>query len=113
LIRRRGQVTLNGAPVLLSAREFAVLEALMQRPGALLSRAQLEDRLYGWGEEIESNAVSVYIHQLAAQARGGLHPERAWRGLLGRRFLEVSPNEFDPRARAAHAAGHAGGRRGR
>ncbi|MEP6873166.1 MAG: response regulator transcription factor [Burkholderiales bacterium] len=58
------QVTQGGAPVLLSAREFAVLEALMQRPGALLSRAQLEDRLYGWGEEIESNAVSVYIHQL-------------------------------------------------
>jgi len=58
------QVTKDGAPVLLSAREFAVLEALMQRPGALLSRAQLEDRLYGWGEEIESNAVSVYIHQL-------------------------------------------------
>jgi DNA-binding response OmpR family regulator len=58
------QVTQAGQPVLLSAREFAVLEALMQRPGALLSRAQLEDRLYGWGEEIESNAVSVYIHQL-------------------------------------------------
>ncbi len=58
------QVTLAGAPVMLSAREFAVLEALMQRPGALLSRAQLEDRLYGWGEEIESNAVSVYVHQL-------------------------------------------------
>ena len=58
------QVTQHGAPVLLSAREFAVLEALMMRPGALLSRAQLEDRLYGWGEEIESNAVSVYIHQL-------------------------------------------------
>ena len=58
------QVSSNGAPVLLSAREFAVLEALMLRPGALLSRAQLEDRLYGWGEEIESNAVSVYIHQL-------------------------------------------------
>ena len=58
------QVMQAGVPVLLSAREFAVLEALMQRPGALLSRAQLEDRLYGWGEEIESNAVSVYIHQL-------------------------------------------------
>ncbi len=58
------QVTKGGQPVLLSSREFAVLEALMQRPGALLSRAQLEDRLYGWGEEIESNAVSVYIHQL-------------------------------------------------
>jgi len=41
-----------------------VLETLMARPGAVLSRAQLEDRLYGWGEEIESNAVSVYIHQL-------------------------------------------------
>jgi DNA-binding response OmpR family regulator len=58
------QVTKDGQPVLLSAREFAVLAALMVRPGALLSRAQLEDRLYGWGEEIESNAVSVYIHQL-------------------------------------------------
>ncbi len=58
------QVTLAGQPVLLSARELALLEALMQRPGALLSRAQLEDRLYGWGEEIESNAVTVYIHQL-------------------------------------------------
>src|SRR5574343_833887 len=58
------QVTLDGAPVLLSAREFAKLEALMQRPGALLSRAQLEDRLYGWGDAVESNAVPVYIHQL-------------------------------------------------
>ncbi len=58
------QVSRAGVPVSLSAREFAVLEALMIRPGALLSRAQLEDRLYGWGEEIESNAVSVYVHQL-------------------------------------------------
>jgi two-component system OmpR family response regulator/two-component system response regulator QseB len=58
------RVTRAGAPVVLSAREFAVLEALLIRPGAVLSRAQLEDRLYGWGEEIESNAVSVYIHQL-------------------------------------------------
>lgn len=58
------QVSLHGVPVQLSAREFAVLEALLLRPGAILSRAQLEDRLYGWGEEIESNAVSVYIHQL-------------------------------------------------
>ena len=58
------QVTRDGTPVQLSAREFAVLEALMQRPGAMLSRAQIEDRLYGWGEEIESNAVSVYVHQL-------------------------------------------------
>lgn len=58
------QVTLHSAPVVLSAKEIAVLEALMLRPGAILSRAQLEDRLYGWGDEIESNAVTVYIHQL-------------------------------------------------
>jgi two-component system response regulator QseB len=58
------QVSLHGQPVVLSSREYAVLEALLSRPGAVLSRAQLEDRLYGWGEEIESNAVSVYIHQL-------------------------------------------------
>jgi two-component system, OmpR family, response regulator QseB len=58
------QVTRDGEPVMLSARELAVLEALMTRPGAVLSRAQLEDRLYGWSEAIESNAVSVYIHQL-------------------------------------------------
>jgi len=58
------EVTRAGEPVILSAREYAVLEALMLRPGAILSRAQLEDRLYGWGDAIESNAVSVYIHQL-------------------------------------------------
>ena len=58
------QVTRDGVPVLLSAREFAVLEALMARPGAVLSRAQLEDRLYGWGDAIESNAISVYVLQL-------------------------------------------------
>lgn len=57
-------VTRGGEPVVLSAREYAVLEALMRRPGAILSRVQLEDRLYGWGDAIESNAVSVYVHQL-------------------------------------------------
>ncbi|MGH8227411.1 MAG: response regulator [Steroidobacteraceae bacterium] len=58
------EVARHGEPVALSAREYAVLEALLLRPGAILSRAQLEDRLYGWGEEIESNAVEVYIHSL-------------------------------------------------
>ena len=58
------EVSRNGAPIALSAREYAVLEALLQRPGAVLSRAQLEERLYGWGEEIESNAIEVYIHAL-------------------------------------------------
>jgi two-component system, OmpR family, response regulator QseB len=54
----------DGKPVGLSAHEYAVLEALLQRPGAVLSRAQLEDRLYGWDEPIGSNAVEVYIHGL-------------------------------------------------
>lgn len=58
------EVQLNGSPVNLSVREFAVLEALLLRPGAVLSRAQLEDRVYGWGDEIESNAVEVYVHSL-------------------------------------------------
>jgi DNA-binding response OmpR family regulator len=58
------EVSRAGRAVLLSAREFALLQALMERPGAILSRAQLEDRLYGWGEELESNAISVFVHQL-------------------------------------------------
>jgi len=48
----------------LSAREFALMRALMERPGTILSRAQLEERLYGWGEEVESNALDVLIHSL-------------------------------------------------
>jgi DNA-binding response OmpR family regulator len=58
------EVSRAGRAVLLSAREFALLQALLERPGAILSRAQLEDRLYGWGEELESNAISVFVHQL-------------------------------------------------
>lgn len=71
------QVTLDGVPLALSAREYAVLEALMMRPGAILSRAQLEDRLYGWGEELESNAISVYVHQLRRKlGEGFIHTVR-------------------------------------
>jgi DNA-binding response OmpR family regulator len=58
------EVARDGQPVSLSPREYAVLEALMSHPGAVLSRAQLEDRLYGWGESVDSNAVEVYIHGL-------------------------------------------------
>jgi DNA-binding response OmpR family regulator len=54
----------GGVPVSLSAHEYSVLEALLQRPGAVLSRTQLEDRLYGWDEPIASNAVEVYVHGL-------------------------------------------------
>ena len=58
------QVTLNGDPLALSAREFALLHALLEQPGVPLSRAQLEERLYGWNEEVESNTVEVYIPAL-------------------------------------------------
>ncbi|WP_188696494.1 response regulator [Silvimonas amylolytica] len=58
------EVLLKGEPVTLSAREYALLAALAERPGVPLSRAQLEERLYGWGEEIGSNTVEVYIHAL-------------------------------------------------
>jgi two-component system, OmpR family, response regulator QseB len=58
------QATFRGQALALSAREFAVIEALLERPGAILSRAQLEERLYGWDEEVGSNAVEVYIHSL-------------------------------------------------
>jgi len=50
--------------VALSPREFAVLHALLEHPGHILSRAQLEERIYGWGEEVESNAVEVHVHAL-------------------------------------------------
>jgi two-component system OmpR family response regulator len=53
-----------GEPVQLSNREFALLQALLVRPGAILSRSDLEDRIYGWGEEVESNAVEYLIHAL-------------------------------------------------
>lgn len=58
----------RGADVLrLSRREFAILQALLDRPGRILSRAQLEERLYGWQEDVESNAVEVHIHHLRAK----------------------------------------------
>ena len=58
------RVRWEGEDVALSAREYALLEALADRPGAYLTRAQLEERLYGWDEEIASNAVEVHIHAL-------------------------------------------------
>lgn len=58
------RVTLAGEPVALTAREFAVLHALMRRPDHTLTRAQIEEALYGWGDEIESNAIEVHIHHL-------------------------------------------------
>lgn len=66
------RVTKGGQPVDLTAREFALLLALARRPGAVLSRAQLVEALYGWDETIESNAVDVYIHHLRRKLGGDL-----------------------------------------
>lgn len=60
----RKTVSLRGAAVELSAREIGILEALMQKPGAVLSKEALEEALYGWGQEIGSNAIEVHLHNL-------------------------------------------------
>lgn len=56
--------TEDQAGVALSSREFALLQALLMRPGAILSRSELEDRLYGWGNEVESNAIEFLIRSV-------------------------------------------------
>ena len=58
------EVTVSGKPVQLSSREWAVLEPLIARPGAVLSRAQLEEKIFGFDDSIASNAVEVYVHGL-------------------------------------------------
>ena len=56
------EVTKGDISCLLSAREFSLLQALLLRPGAILTRAQLEESIYGWNEEVESNAIDFLIH---------------------------------------------------
>ena len=68
----RHTLTYHGQPVALSAREFSLLQALLEHPGAVLSREQLEDRLYGWGQEVESNAIEVHVHNLRRKLAPGL-----------------------------------------
>lgn len=58
------EASVDGKPVALSAREWAVLEPMLARPGVVFSRSQLEEKLYGWKDEISSNAVEVYVHGL-------------------------------------------------
>jgi two-component system OmpR family response regulator len=60
----RHEVTYRNIELILPSREFALLQALMLRPGTILSRAQIEQQIYGWGEEVESNAVDVLIHAI-------------------------------------------------
>ncbi|MFG1417606.1 response regulator transcription factor [Xanthobacter sp. V0B-10] len=64
--------TVEGRAVALSRREFAVLSALMERPGVIRSKGEIEERLYGWQEEVESNAVEVHVHNLRAKVGRGV-----------------------------------------
>lgn len=66
------EVIVEGNQVHLSSREWAVLEALIARPGTVLSRIQLEEKLYSWKDEISSNAVEVYIHGLRKKLGSGM-----------------------------------------
>jgi len=61
------EATLGSEPLMLSRREFAVLNTLMQRPGIVCSRSQIEAQLYGWQEDVGSNAVEVHVHNLRAK----------------------------------------------
>lgn len=65
-------VSRDGEPMRLSRREFSILHALIDRPGQILSKAQLEERLYGWQEDIESNAIEVHVHNLRAKLGPGV-----------------------------------------
>ena len=66
------RVTLDGAPVLLSPREFDLLHLLLLGAGRVLSREHLEQQLYSWGQEVDSNAVEVHVHHLRRKLRPGL-----------------------------------------
>jgi len=65
------EVLLQGRPVTLSAREFTLLQAFLDRPGVVLSRAQLEEKLYGWDDSVDSNAIEVHIHSLRKKLGSG------------------------------------------
>jgi DNA-binding response OmpR family regulator len=64
--------TVGGAPATLTGREWAILERLLQRPGAVVSREQLEEATYAYGEEVESNAVEVYVSRIRKKLGAGL-----------------------------------------
>ena len=68
-------ISVAGRPVDLTAREWAVLERLVRRPNAIIAKSEIEDSLYEFGAEIESNAVEVYVSRLAQEA-GAREPSR-------------------------------------
>ena len=81
-------VTRDGVPVPLSAREFDVLHNMMLNAGRVLSREQLEQRVYGWGQEVESNAIEVHVHHLRRKL--GTHLIQTVRG-IGYLLMRESP----------------------
>jgi DNA-binding response OmpR family regulator len=83
------EVLVGGERSQLSAREFALLHALLERPGAILSREQLENRIYGWGEEVSSNAVDFLIHGMRRKL--GADTIRNVRGLGWRVVAAAAP----------------------
>ncbi|MBC7601698.1 MAG: response regulator transcription factor [Ramlibacter sp.] len=95
------EVVVLGERSQLSAREFALLHALLERPGAILSREQLENRIYGWGEEVSSNAVDVLIHGMRRKL--GAETIRNVRG-LGWRTAAGTPIAARPEAASHESA---------
>ncbi|MFM2406691.1 MAG: hypothetical protein RL223_4571, partial [Pseudomonadota bacterium] len=73
------EVWADGEAVKLSSREFSLLHVLMLRPGRVLTREQLENHLYGWGEEVGSNTIEVHVHHLRRKL--GSHRIRTVRGV--------------------------------
>jgi DNA-binding response OmpR family regulator len=72
LLPKRRSATWNGEEVVLTNREFWVLEVFVRKRNQILSRSDLEDALYGWGEEVDSNAIEVYVHFLRRKFHPGL-----------------------------------------
>lgn len=85
------RVALDGKAVNLSPREFTLLHALLEQPGALLSREQLEERLYGWDEEVSSNAIEVHLHNLRRKLGSNLI-----RNVRGVGYCIAGTDEIDP-----------------
>ncbi|MGZ5786181.1 MAG: response regulator [Ramlibacter sp.] len=95
------EVLVQGERSQLSQREFSLLHALLERPGAILSRDQLENRIYGWGEEVSSNAVDVLIHGMRRKL--GADTIRNVRGLGWR----IAPSRAQPADGGGESAGAA------
>jgi two-component system response regulator QseB len=89
------EATLGGTPLALSQREFSLLAALLEKPGAVLSREQLEDRIYGWDEEVASNTIEVHLHNLRRKL--GTAWIRNVRG-VGYKLVEPAPIPANPPA---------------